>query len=92
MLSVTIVGPVVYRHIDRPHRLGPLVCPVCQSDQVAFHSFRYRTVEHLDLEQPTCLVLKVAKYACQNPACPRQYFTPLVREAAPHAHTSRLLQ
>lgn len=92
MLSVTVVGPVVYRHLDRPQRRGPVVCPTCQSDQVAFHSFRHRTVEHLDVEQPTYLVLKVAKYACRNAACSRKYFTPPIAEAAPFAHTSRRLQ
>jgi transposase len=92
MLSVTVVGPVVYRHLDRPHCRGPVVCPTCQSDQVAFHSFRHRTVEHLDVEQPTYLVLKVAKYACRNEACSRKYFTPPIAEAAPFAHTSRRLQ
>lgn len=92
MHSVTMVGPVVYRHIDRPQRLGPLACPHCQTEQVAFHSFRHRIVEHLAVEQPTALVLKVAKYACRNAACERKYFTPAVAEAAPCAHTSRRLQ
>ena len=92
MHSVTMVGPVVYRHIDRPLRLGRLACPLCQTEQVAFHSFRHRIVEHLDVEQPTALVLKVAKYACCNAACERKYFTPAVAEAAPCAHTSRRLQ
>lgn len=92
MHSVTMVGPVVYRHIDRPLRLGRLACPLCQTEQVAFHSFRHRIVEHLDVEQPTALVLKVAKYACCNAACERKYFTPAVAESAPCAHTSRRLQ
>jgi hypothetical protein len=92
MSSVTILGPVVYRHVDQPHRLGSLACPVCQTQKVAFHSFRHRIVEHVDAEQVLCLVLKVPKYACTNPPCPRRYFTPPVAEAAPHAHTSRLLQ
>jgi hypothetical protein len=51
-----------------------------------------RRVEHPDAEQPTYLVLPVAKYRCANPACPRKYFTPPIREAAPYAHTSRPLQ
>jgi len=92
MHSVTMVGPIVYRHIDRPQRLGPLTCPHCQTEQVAFHSFRHRIVEHLDVAQPTALVLKVPKYACCNAACERKYFTPAVAEAAPCAHTSRRLQ
>jgi hypothetical protein len=91
MHSVTMVGPVVYRHIDRPQRLGPLACPHCQTEQVTFHSFRHRVVEHPDVEQPTYLVLKVAKYACRNDACACKYFTPAVAEAAPYAHTSRRL-
>jgi transposase len=92
MLSVTVVGPVVYRHIDRPHYLGPLACPVCGRQEIAFHSFRQRIIEHLAVEQPTCLVLRVPKYACLHAACPRKYFTPPVAEAAPYAHTSHLLQ
>jgi zinc-finger of transposase IS204/IS1001/IS1096/IS1165 len=92
MHSVTMVGPVVYRHIDRPQFVGSLACPRCQTEQVAFHSFRHRIVEHLDVEQPTYLVLKVPKYACRNAACVRKYFTPPVADAAPCAHTSRRLQ
>jgi hypothetical protein len=49
-------------------------------------------VEHPDPDQPTYLVLRLAKYACANPACPRKYFTPPSRDAAPHARTSRRLQ
>lgn len=92
MHSVTMLGPIVYRHIDRPRLLGPLVCPVCGTEQVAFHSCRRRLVEHPDVEQPTYLVLKLPKYVCLNPDCARTSFTPLVAEAAPYAHTSRLLQ
>jgi hypothetical protein len=92
MLSVTIIDPVVYRHIDQPHYLGPLACPPCGTQEIAFHSFRPRIVEHLALEQPTCLVLRLPKYACLNPACAQKYFTPPVAEAAPFAHTSQLLQ
>lgn len=91
MHSVPMVGPVVYRHIDRPQHLGPLACPHCQTEQVAFHSFRHRVVEHPDVEQPTYLVLKVAKYAGRNDTCTCKYFTPAVAEAAPYAHTSRRL-
>ena len=49
-------------------------------------------VEHPDPDQPTYLVLSLAKYACANPACSRKYFTPPSRDAAPHARTSRRLQ
>ncbi len=91
MESVTFWRGAVYRHIAPP-RLGPVACPVCQSRRVRWHSWRYRTVEHLDAERPAYLVLKLAKYACTNPACARKYFTPPVAEAAPAAHTSRLLQ
>lgn len=92
MLSVTVVGPVVYRHIDRVHYLGPLACPVCGRQEIAFHSFRHRIVEHLDVEQPTALVLRLPKYACLHAACPRKYFTPPVAEVAPYAHSSHPLQ
>ncbi|GAC1527596.1 MAG: hypothetical protein NVS2B16_35550 [Chloroflexota bacterium] len=92
MHSVTMVGPVVFRHIDQPQPRGSVVCPACQTAQVAFHSVRHRIVEHLDVEQPTYLVLKVRKYACLSRACERKYFTAPVAEAAPHAHTSCLLQ
>jgi transposase len=92
MHSVLMLGPVVYRHVDRPERLGPLACPLCQTKQVVFHSVRHRIVEHLDAEQPTYLVLRVPKYACPNAACQRKYFTPPVAEAAPYAHTSCRLQ
>ena len=91
MLSVPVVGPVVYRHVDRPQRCGPVVCPTCHTDQVAFHSFRQRTVEHLAVEQPTSLVLTLAKSTCRHGPCPRKSFTPPVAEAAPFAHTSRRL-
>jgi hypothetical protein len=87
-----MVGPVIYRHIERPQQLGPVVCPACHREQVAFHSVRYRIVEHLDVEQPTSLVLRVPKYACLSRACERKYFTPPVAEAVPYAHTSCLLQ
>jgi hypothetical protein len=68
--------------------------PACGSEwpQLAFHSWRRRTVEHLGADQPTYLVLQVAKYACHAPACPRKYFTPATTEAAPHAHTSHAVQ
>jgi len=92
MHSLTLLGPVIYRHIDRLHYLGPLACPVCGTQKIAFHSFRQRLVEHPAIEQPPYLVLKVPKYACANAACERKYFTPSVAEAAPSAHTSRLLQ
>jgi len=59
---------------------------------VAFRSWRHRTVEHPDAERPTYLVLRVGKYLCGNPACPRTSFTPPIAEAAPYAHTSRRLQ
>jgi Transposase len=59
---------------------------------VSFHSWRRRVVEHPDAEQPTYLVLPLAKYACEDPACARKYFTPPIPEAAPHARTSRRLQ
>jgi transposase len=70
----------------------PPRCPVCGTDRVHFHSWRRRAVEHPDPDQPTYLVLQLAKYACAQPTCPRQYFTPPVPEAAPHARTSRRLQ
>ena len=38
---------------------------------------REGTVEHLGAERPAYLVLKLAKYACANPACARKSFTPL---------------
>ena len=92
MESVRFWRGAVYRHIAPPRRLGPVECPVCQSRRVRWHSWRYRTVEHLDAERPAYLVLKLGKYGCTNPACARKSFTPPVAEAAPAAHTSRLLQ
>jgi transposase-like protein len=59
---------------------------------VAFRSWRHRTVAHPDAERPTYLVLRLGKYLCGNPACPRTSFTPPIAEAAPYAHTSRRLQ
>jgi transposase len=81
----------VYRRLN-PTRIGSLSCPACGSAQVAYHSTRQRIVEHPDPDRPTYLVLPVAKYACENPACARKYFTPPIAEAAPYAHTSRRLQ
>lgn len=49
-------------------------------------------MEHPDVDQPMYLVLPLAKYACDDPACPRKYFTPPIPEAVPHARTSRRLQ
>lgn len=72
--------------------MGPLRCPLCGTQRVAFHSRRHRTVEHPDPDRPTSLVLPLAKYACENPTCARKYFTPPIAEAAPYAHTSRRLQ
>ena len=92
MESVTIWRGAVYRQVEEPRPLGPHSCPVCGGQRVVLHSWRHRTVEHLDAEQPSYLVLRLAKYACRNPACQRKYFTPPVAEAAPYAHTSRRLQ
>jgi transposase len=92
MESVTIWQGAAYRHIERPTLVGPLACPACGTRQVAFHSWRRRAVEHPDAERPSYLVLKLAKYACENPACGRKYFTPAVAEVAPRARTSRRLQ
>ena len=92
MESVTVWQGAVYRHVERPTLVGPLCCPDCGTEQVAFHSWRQRMVEHPDADSPTYLVLKVAKYACADQACARKYFTPVVAEAAPYAHTSRRLQ
>lgn len=92
MESVTLLRGVIYRHIEQPTRLAELACPECGGRDVAFHSHRTHTVEHLDPECPCFLVLKLAKYACPRPECPRKYFTPPVAEAACHAHTSRRLQ
>src|SRR5215212_6386007 len=91
MESVTLWRGTVYRHRE-PTVLGPLACPACGIPSGARRSSRARLVEHPDAEQPTYLVLPVAKYSCANPACPRKYFTPPIREAAPYAHTSRSLQ
>lgn len=92
MESVTLSRGAIYRHIERPRMLGPVVCPECGSTDVRFHSHRRHTVEHLDPECPAYLVLRLSKYACASVECPRRYFTPPVAEAAPHAHTSRRLQ
>ncbi|HEX9358235.1 MAG TPA: transposase [Streptosporangiaceae bacterium] len=92
MESVTLWRGAAYRHVEWPARLGPLACPGCGGARVAFHSFRRRAVEHPDAERPTYLLLKLAKYRCDNPACARKYFTPEIAEAAPHARTSRRLQ
>ena len=54
--------------------------------------WRRRVVEHPGLDRPTYLILPLAKYACEDPACRRKYFTPPIPEAAPHARTSRRLQ
>jgi transposase-like protein len=84
---------VTYQHV-RPTLAEAVRCPDCAGgrDVLAFHSWRRRTVEHLGIEQPMCLVLQVPKYACHAADCPRKYFTPPVAEAAPRARTSRRLQ
>jgi Transposase/zinc-finger of transposase IS204/IS1001/IS1096/IS1165 len=92
MESVTVWRGAVYRHVERPTPLGPVACPSCGTREVAFRSWRRRAVEHPDAEQPTYLVLKLGKYACRRPGCPRKYFTPEVAEAAPRARASRPLQ
>jgi hypothetical protein len=94
MQSGTLCGGVAYHHV-RPTPEPPR-CPGCgrgrEADEIVFHSWRLRTVEHLGVEQPTYLVLRVPKYACRAAACPRKYFTPSVAEAPPRARTSRRLQ
>lgn len=92
MESVTVRGGAVYRAIERPTLVGPVACPECGGLRVGFHSWRWRTVEHVGAEQPVYLVLKVAKYRCETPGCPRKYFTPAIAEAAPGAQTSRRLR
>lgn len=81
----------MYRHV-RPRPSAPPRCPACGTARVRFHSWRRRSVEHPDVDRPTYLVLRLAKYACDEPACARKYFTPPIPEAAPHARTSRRLQ
>ncbi len=90
MESVTVWRGAAYRH--RQPRLGAVACPRCGSQRVAFRQWRRRVVEYPDPEQPTYLVLRLPKYACAESTCPRRYFTPPVAEAAPYAHTSRVLQ
>jgi transposase len=92
MESVTIWRGGVYRQIEHPRQTGPLQCPACGQQPIRLRGWRRRTVEHPGVEHPTYLVLKVAKYACDNPACARKTFTPPLAEAAPYAHTSRVLQ
>lgn len=81
----------MYRHV-RPGLAAAARCPACGTARVSFHSWRRRAVEHPDPDQPTYLVLRVAKYACEQAACARKSFTPPIAEAAPHARTSRRLQ
>jgi hypothetical protein len=107
MESVTIWRGGVYRQIEHPRQTGPLQCPACGQQPIRLRGWRRRTVEHPGVEHPgvehpgvehpgvehpTYLVLKVATYACDNPACARKTFTPPLAEAAPYAHTSRVLQ
>src|SRR5512142_875637 len=92
MKSLILLQGAVYRHIQQPQRACPLACPQCHRSEVQFHSFRTRTVEHLDPEHPCYLVLTLAKSACPFPDCPRRYFTPPVVEVASYSHTSRSLQ
>jgi hypothetical protein len=91
MESVTLWQGAVYRHRE-PTLVGPLACPVCGTPPGAPRRIRTRTVEHPDADQPTYLVLRVGQYRCPQAACPQQYFTPPLVEAAPYAHTSRRLQ
>jgi len=91
MESVTLWQGVVYRHRE-PTLLGPLACPVCGTPPGPPRRTRTRTVEHPDADQPTYLVLRVGQYPCPQPACPQQYFTPRIAEAAPYAHTSTRLR
>jgi Transposase len=91
MESVTLWQGAVYRH-RAPRLLGPLACPTCGTPPGAPRRPRTRTVEHPDADQPTYLVLRVGQYRCPQAACPQQYFTPPLVEAAPYAHTSRRLQ
>ena len=91
MESVTLWRGAVYRHRE-PTLVGPLACPVCGTPPGAPRHTRIRTVEHPDADQPTYLVWRVGQYPCAQAACPQQYFTPPLVEAAPYAHTSRRLQ
>ncbi len=91
MDSVTLARGAVYRHV-RPGLAETPSCPVCGMRRVRVHSWRHRTVEHPDPERPTYLVLQVAKYACEDAACARRYFTPPIAEGAPYARISRRLQ
>ena len=68
MQRVTLWQGAVYQHVQAT-RVGVLCCPACRSRRVSFHSTRRRTVEYPDVQRPTYLVLPVAKYACDNPAC-----------------------
>lgn len=89
MRSITYVAGVVYCHIDCPTPEGDIVCPHCHSSQIELHQYRYRKPKHIHAERPCHLILKVGKYRCLNPHCPRKYFTRRIREAPPHARHSQ---
>lgn len=86
--SITYVDGVVYIHVNHPESDGDVVCPDCHSSNVTLHKYRYRKPKHIHVEVPCRLVLKVGKYRCLNPGCPRKYFTRRVREAEPYARHS----
>jgi hypothetical protein len=88
---VTLWQGAVYRHRE-PTLVGPLAGPRCGSPPGAPRQRRTRTIEQPEPDQPSYLVLRLGKYACPNPVGSQKYFTPPLREAAPHAHTTRRLQ
>lgn len=66
-------------------------CPLCQAPSAALHSRYQRTDADLPLAGlAVVLHLRVRKFFCREPTCPRHIFTERLAEfVAPHARRSQ---
>lgn len=64
-------GLILYAHVK-----GTMAaCPTCQQASLSIHSSYVRSPRDLPLgEQAMCLRLRIRRFRCRNPACPRQIF------------------
>jgi len=80
--QTALLGPTLLVHA---HAVQPqAVCPSCQQPSTAVHSYHRRQVRDLPLStQPVHLVLRVRRFRCLVPACPRRTFAERVPDLLP---------
>ena len=95
--GLTVVGvepatdPLIVRVVPRP---GPTCCPTCRSSAGRKHGHCERTLADLPWQgRSVRLRLRLRRFRCANPACPRRTFSESVGDVAvAHARRSERLR